>query len=53
MHRTEIDQITKKAKPLQYHQTQRSLARCRGVVHGFLVSLIQSLRSILQNERIK
>ena len=53
MYRTQIDQITKKAKSFQYHQTQGSIACRRGIVYGFLVSLIQSLRSIFQNERIK
>jgi tetrahydromethanopterin S-methyltransferase subunit G len=53
MHRTQIDQITSKVKPFQHHQTQRSITRRIGVVYGFLVPLIQPLRSILQNERIK
>lgn len=53
MHLTAIDKITSKAKPFQYHQNERSLAGRIGVVYGFLVPLIQPLRSILQNERIK
>ncbi len=50
MHWIKIDKIFKEAQPYQHNKTEGSTLSFRRTIHGILVSWLQSLLSLLQDE---
>ena len=50
MHRVAIGEVVTKAQPPQHHQDQGGTAGGWGTLHGLLVSGLQFVRSLLEDE---